>query len=770
MSFKDNVRLLTKFIKAQPIGWAFFMSFAWNCNIDYFCTSVTKVYTMKNSLLTLMLLIGCLNLNAKDEDIREVKGKELIIESNYIRPAVLRLDSLNGLFLVSGKKNEVIDLTLTNSNVAEKNARQLFAKVPGIFVYDMDGSGNQINISTRGLDAHRGWEFNIRKDGIITNSDLYGYPASHFSPPMESIEKIELIRGTASLQFGSQFGGMLNYVGKKIDTNKVFNFESINSIGSFGMLSTYNSIGGKTGNLLYSAYISKRSSDGYRDNSKSDYDAQQINLTYLFSNNVKIKAEWSHTTYLYQLPGQLNDSMFKADPTQATRSRNFYSPDIHIPSITFDWKIDEKTKLKFTSSLLLGLRNSVLFDKPTNIADTINKSTYQYNNRQVDIDEFKSFTNELRLLHNYHLFNSNGFFTFGLQYLNNTMLRKQLGIGTTGNDYDLSITSNGFVRDMSFSSNNIGIFFENSFKIMQELSFNLGVRFETGKSQMDGVIDYFPDGEVPNTILHNIPLFSASMDYKISDYNHLYTAFSQAYRPVIFKDIIPGTTYDRVSKDLKDAFGYNFEIGYRGEYDILRWDLSYFALQYNNRLGNLTLTDSSGNLGIYKTNIGNSFTQGVETYIEADFKIYDKLKMSIFTSTSYMNAVYENAKVKSGNSDEDVSGNKVESVPNIISRNGITLYYNEFQLSILYSYVSESFADALNTRIPTPTGAVGLVPEYGLLDLNALYKYSENLTFRFNVSNALDKSYFTKRPLFYPGPGIWPSDRRSFNLTLQFKL
>ena len=57
----------------------------------------------------------------------------------------------------------------------------------------MDGAGNQVNISTRGLDPHRGWEFNNRKDGIIINSDMYGYPASHYSMPLESIERIELV-------------------------------------------------------------------------------------------------------------------------------------------------------------------------------------------------------------------------------------------------------------------------------------------------------------------------------------------------------------------------------------------------------------------------------------------------------------------------------------------------------------------------------------------------------------------------------------------------
>jgi outer membrane receptor protein involved in Fe transport len=30
--------------------------------------------------------------------------------------------------------------------------------------------------------------------------------------PMEAVSRIEMVRGAASLQFGSQFGGMVNYV------------------------------------------------------------------------------------------------------------------------------------------------------------------------------------------------------------------------------------------------------------------------------------------------------------------------------------------------------------------------------------------------------------------------------------------------------------------------------------------------------------------------------------------------------------------------------
>ena len=127
--------------------------------------------------------------------------------------------------------------------------------------------------------------------------------------------------------------------------------------------------------------------------------------------------------------------------------------------------------------------------------------------------------------------------------------------------------------------------------------------------------------------------------------------------------------------------------------------------------------------------------------------------------------------VKSGNSNINIKGNKVESAPDMISRNGLTLRYSKISLSALYSYTSETFADALNTVTPPAgTGAVGLVPSYGIIDLNAGYRFTKNLEARASVSNVADNEYFTKRPAFYPGPGIWPSDGRNFCFTIMIRI
>src|SRR3990170_7193196 len=219
-----------------------------------------KSQTLVSTLFVLLVFSGTCHTGLAQVQSDSIVTKEL--PEVTIRSAKLlnleRLPDVEGTRIRSGKKNEVLTIRNLDANIAEKTARQLFAKVPGVFVYDMDGTGNQINIATRGLDPHRGWEFNIRRNDALTNSDMYGYPASHFSMPMEAVARIQLVRGTGSLQYGAQFGGMLNYITKMADTTKRIGFESINSAGSFGFLSTYNAVGGRIGKVDYYAYVSKR--------------------------------------------------------------------------------------------------------------------------------------------------------------------------------------------------------------------------------------------------------------------------------------------------------------------------------------------------------------------------------------------------------------------------------------------------------------------------------------------------------------------------------
>jgi len=685
------------------------------------------------------------------------------------RPDVSRLPDIDGTRIWSGKKTEVISLGSIDANVAEKTTRQIFAKVPGVFVYDMDGTGNQVNIATRGLDPHRGWEFNIRRNDALTNSDMYGYPASHYSMPMEAVDRIQIVRGTGSLQYGGQFGGMLNYITKAPDTTRRLAFESINSAGSYGLLSTYNAVSGRIGKFDYSAYVNFRKSDGYRDNGRTDSDAESFMLRYHATQNLALTFELSHSRYLYQLPGQLTDSMFYADPRQSTRSRNYYSPDIYVPSIKMEWQLSPATRVTVLTSAILGSRSSVMFDQPATVVDAIDPVTLAYKPRQVDIDNYHSYTTEVRVLHQYAFLKRTSSLAAGVQYMNNDLHRRQQGKGTTGTDYDLTLTQPGFGRDLHFKTQNFAFFVENVFNLTDRLSVSPGLRGELGHSDLGGSITYYPDDELPNSIDHQFLLAGVNAQLKLSPQQNLYAGWSQAYRPVILKDIVPASTYEVVDKNLKDAHGYNLEIGYRGASRYFRWDVSAFQLRYNNRLGMLAEQDDASMVTLYRTNIGNSLTNGLEIYGEY-FLPLQVATVSVFTSTSYMNARYKDAEVRVGDNNVSVDGNKVESTPEWISRNGVTVKTKALSVSVLYSYTASNFADALNTVTPSVSGSVGLVPAYGLFDVNASWRINEHVSLRLNLNNVTNEQYFTKRPLFYPGPGVWSSDGRSFVATLGFKI
>lgn len=71
---------------------------------------------------------------------------------------------------------------------------------------------------------------------------------------------------------------------------------------------------------------------------------------------------------------------------------------------------------------------------------------------------------------------------------------------------------------------------------------------------------------------------------------------------------------------------------------------------------------------------------------------------------------------------------------------------------------------------PAANGAVEPVPAYGLWDVNPMGRLGRRLTVRGSVNNVLNRAYFTKRPTFYPGPGVWPSDGRRAVLSVGFVL
>ena len=671
--------------------------------------------------------------------------------------------------VLAGTKSTIVELADLPANLAEKTGRQVFSRVPGAFVYDMDGSGNQVNVSTRGLDAHRSWELNVRQDGVLINSDMYGYPASHYSPPMEAIESIEMIRGTAALQYGSQYGGLLNYVTKEAEPGAGLEVESVNTLGSFGLRSTYNALGGTAGPVNFYAYMSERVSDGYRESARSEYSAQYFAGTLDLSPTLRLKGQVGHSTYVYQLPGPLNDVTFAADPRTATRSRNYYNPDITVPALSLDWEGRDGTKVTAQLSAVLGPRSSVQFVGLADTPDVVDAATGQFAPRQVDIDRYNSYTAELRVVRPWSWAGGDHLLAVGAAGSRNNMHRKQQGVGTTGSDYDLSV-SGAFGRNVRYKTTSGAVYLENLFRLSSRWSIVPGARIELGRTRLVGQLAYYDPADTPRRIDHKYPLLGIRTSYRPSIWTELYGGWSQAYRPQIMKDVLPANALERTDPDLSDSRGWTLEGGVRGSIGArLIYDVNFFALRVNDRFGTVLRTDSGGSSYLFRTTVGSSRTHGVEASLEAFLFQVGAASLRAHTATSYFDAEYLNGTVVSGGQNVELAGKRIESVPRWISRSGLALDGERFSVNVLVSHVSESFADPLNTVEAPPNGAVGMVPAYTVVDANVALRATEWLRVRVGANNLFDERYFTKRPAFYPGPGVWPSDGRGAQLTVEVR-
>ena len=219
-------------------------------------------------LISIVCFFSFMNLFAqKIDSLSPVQLNTIAVSPNYGTSEIERLSSVSEMIIYAGKKNEVIRMDKLNADLSINNARQVFGKVPGMSVWENDGSGIQVGIAARGLSPNRSWEFNVRQNGYDISAEPFGYPEAYYSPPMEALEKIEVTRGSASLQFGTQFGGVVNYKIKKPCAIKKMRIEAVQTIGSYGLFSTYNAVGGTVGKWSYHGFIQHGTANGWRENS-----------------------------------------------------------------------------------------------------------------------------------------------------------------------------------------------------------------------------------------------------------------------------------------------------------------------------------------------------------------------------------------------------------------------------------------------------------------------------------------------------------------------
>jgi Fe(3+) dicitrate transport protein len=744
---------------------------------------------MRKLYFILSLLVVSNTIKAQDtynveENDTVKKLAPVIIVTKQQSPE--RMPETKGNVIFSGKKNEVLKLSSINGNLTNNNAREIFARIPGVTVWENEGSGLQINVGVRGLSPNRSWELNTRQNGVDISADVFGYPEAYYNPPLEAVETIQMVRGGASLQFGPQFGGMLNYVLKR-EKDKPFSFETQNTVGSYGLVSSFNAIGGKYKKWSYYLYNHSRNAKGGRENNRFQARNTHAFVEYRFSEATKISAEYTNSDYEMQQPGGLTDAQFKENPRKSSRSRNWFGVPWNIFAVNFDRKVNANFDVNVKAFGLIGERNSVGFTKAANIEDAISTTTHQYENRRVDSDLYKNIGVENRNLYRYKLGKTTQNLAFGMRLYQAKTERFQKGKGTTGSDFDMSVEGK-YPSSLEFTTKNVAFFAENQLKISNNFSVTPGVRYEHINSTAKGRIDIVSGNDVnfdQKTIIRNKPLLGLGLEYKWMNTN-FYANISQAFRPVLFSDLTPAAVIDIVDPNIKDASGYNADIGYRGVYKgYINFDVSVFYLSYENRVGGIRQfinNDPTQGTYLLRTNLGETRNKGIEGFVDVNItkmigieKPYGNL--DVFASMSFIDSRYVEFKTTttSGSApnivitETNLGGNQVENAPRYIHNFGISWGNNSFSTTVQYKMSGKIFTDANNTVTPSANSQTGILDGYKIVDFSSEYKLLKNYNLRAGVNNVFDKSYATRRSGGYPGPGILPGEGRTFYISVGAK-
>lgn len=740
---------------------------------------------MKPTFAPIVLLFtGVLFAQQSPKTDSITKLKEVIILSKKQSPD--RMPEIKDNVLFSGKKNEVLKLSNINANLTNNNTREVFSRIPGVTVWENEGSGIQINVGVRGLSPNRSWELNTRQNGYDISSDVFGYPEAYYNPPLEAADAIQLIRGGASLQFGPQFGGMLNYVLKR-EKEKPFTFETQNTVGSYNVISSYNAIGGTVKKFSYYLYNHSRSGNGWRENNNFTVRNTHAFLEYRFTDTTKISAEYTNSDYEMQQPGGLTDEQFKDNPRQSGRERNWFGTPWNLFSINFDTKINENWDFNTKLFGVIGERNSVGFTATPNVEDAINPATNDYANRQVDRDYYKNFGLETRSIYKYSLGKTNNNLAFGVRLYQAKTERKQQGKGTTSSDFDLSV-ENKYPRDLDFTTRNVALFAENQFKITEKFSVTPGMRYEHISSVGDGRLGISSGNDVllnEKTITRNKPLFGLGLEYKFLTTN-IYANITQAFRPVLFSDLTPPAVTDVIDPNLKDADGFNADLGFRGTHKgFLNFDVSLFYLSYNNRIGGFRQfvnNDPTQGTFLYRTNLGETRNKGIEGFVNVNItRIFEVEKpygnLDVFATVSFIDSKYTDFKTSTASgsapnvvvTESNLSGNRVENAPRYIHNFGVSWSNSNFSATLQHKISGTIFTDANNTTTASANGTTGLLEGYRVFDLSAEYKFLGKYNVRSGINNLTDKEYATRRSGGYPGPGILPGEGRTFYVSIGAK-
>ena len=640
--------------------------------------------------------------------------------------------------------------TISKEEIEKKHPShvgELLKRVPGLNVVDEYGTGIKPNYGFRGLAPFRSKNTILLLDDIPIQPSVYGDPSSYYNVPVQRLDRIEVIKGGASVKYGpNTMGGIVNHKSREIPEGS--ELRTHNTIGSDNLIESNTSYSGQLGSMDFMMDYLRREGEGFRDNMRFDVDDFTTKLVFHPDMQSSLTFNFNYYDVDEETPGGVTVQQFKDDPDQASKPFDFFEGE--------RFSVDAHYRRQFTKDSSL---NTILygnfFERNWYIADQLGSSATT--NTQF-LRKFNAFGIEPSYSIRYHLGNiKNLLMVGGRLHLDRESDVRARGttansrIGKTDQDADLETFA-------------LATYIENEFIITDRLSITPGFRWERVELSRDNRLRGAGGGVAgENTAREFLP--AIGITYKLTDETTLFASARRNFQPAEFSEAVDPTT--GTNTDLDAAIGKNFEIGVRSR--PLKWfysELTFFRMNFDNQI--ITVDGVLQNAqGTRHRGVEGSLEIDLFELISAPFK--KEIPAQFGSLSTNFNFTFLDTEFNSG----AFSGNSLPQAPD--KKYGWGVEYDNplgFSANLDGLWVDKQFSNDANTRQQSADGITGKIPQYRLWDLHLAYagkiKKQEFSIFG-GIKNLFDEEYFTRRSSGTQS-GIIPSPDRTFYTGFEFKM
>ncbi len=598
-------------------------------------------------------------------------------------------------------------------------------RVAGVRVEDeLGGNGSRVRIIIRGAGTRanspagsgvRGVK--VLVDGIPKNN-AGGSAQDLTNIDLQSVERIEVLKGPSSVLYGNQSGGVVNILTEGGRPEFFMGYRQ--TVGSYQLYKEHFKFGGQRNKFSYYAGFFRNDQNGYRVHSRFNSSGFHSKLSYTPDTRSSLTAILGFDRNFQQSPGPLTAQQFAQNPRQADPT--FIANDVYAVvketrlALIYHRELFGKDDLEITGYLIP--RRLVPF-------------------RQIGVFIGQRFINRgfnVRYLNTSSIGEFGNRFTAGFEYQNTPISTK-----TTS-----SITSR-VTSDLKEHANTAGVYGLEEFSIRPNLTLTVGGRFDEVRFNSRNFVTTAPKANL--TFRKFTP--KIGLAYQPTSDLSFYANFSRGFETPVIGELrtLPGGVFG-FNINLKPQVSTNYEVGARGglfrrrftfDTALFRQDIRDFISPFGTFPNN-----SFQNVGKVKQ---NGFEVSSRLTVISGLQLSTSYSFSDFTFESFNNGV------------SNFTGNRLPGVPK-------HQLYGELRYRMpigIYGAVESQYVG----RFFTNDANNGVNPPYSVTNLRFGYEHErengKKLQFSpfIGVNNIFDRRYSAfalindaARRFYNPLPGI----------------